>query len=56
MLLSDNMSYHFKYIDLVNKKAFKYLDDGNGDLDIEKFIKWWFCSLTELKEFNKDSI
>lgn len=36
LVISDDMSYHFKYLDLVNKKAFEYLETG-GFIDVEKF-------------------
>jgi len=49
------MSYHFKFLDLVNKKAFSYLDNGSGFIDQDKFVEWWFCSLRELKKFNQDT-
>ena len=49
------MSYHFKFLDLVNKKAFDYLNN-NGFIDEEKFLEWWFCKLRDLKKFNNDSV
>ena len=51
LVISDDMSYHFKLLDLINKKAFKYLDDGSENIDVGKFIKWWFADLKQLDEF-----
>lgn len=55
LIISEDMSYHFKFLDLVNKKAFDYLNN-NGFIDEEKFLKWWFCKLKDLKKFNNDSV
>lgn len=51
LVISNDMSYHFKFLDMVNGKAFEYLKTEEGFIDINKFIKWWFCSLQELHNF-----
>lgn len=56
LIISRDMSFQFKFMDLVNKKAFSYLDNGSGNIDIDKFLKWWYCKLDHLKEFNKDVV
>jgi hypothetical protein len=45
---SDDMSYHFKFQDVINNTAQAYLDDGDGNIDKEKFIKWWFMTTEEV--------
>lgn len=45
---SDDMSYHFKFQDVVNGTAHDYLDDGNGNIDKQKFVKWWFMTTDEV--------
>lgn len=42
------MSYHFKFQDVINGTAQSFLDDGNGNIDKEKFVKWWFMTTEEL--------
>jgi hypothetical protein len=42
------MSYHFKFKEVINREAQQYFDDGNGNIDKEKFIKWWFMTTDEL--------
>ena len=51
LVISDDMSYHFKLLDLINKKAFTYLQTKNGFINIPKFVQWWFCELSELESF-----
>ena len=53
LVISNDMSFHFKLYDLINKKAFKYLATEEGYIDVGKFLKWWFCDLDELKEFSE---
>ena len=48
LINSDDMSYHFKFQDVLNKTAHDYLDDGNGYISKEKFIHWWFMTTEEL--------
>jgi len=43
----DDMSFHWKYEELQSGEAYDYVDDGNGYLDHQKFIKWWFMDLKE---------
>lgn len=33
---SDDMSFHFKFVDVINNTASNYLDDGDGYIDYEK--------------------
>lgn len=33
---SQEMSYHFKYVDVINGTANAYLDDGEGFIDYAK--------------------
>ena len=48
LINSDDMSYHFKFQDVINGSAHSYLDDGSGDISKEKFVKWWFMTTEEL--------
>lgn len=48
LINSDDMSYHFKFQDVINGTAHAYLDDGNGDISKEKFVKWWFMTTEEV--------
>ena len=34
---SEDMSYHFKYVDVVNGTAQGFLDDGEGYINIQKY-------------------
>ena len=36
LIISDMMHYHFKFVDVVNGTAQKYLDDGDGYIDYNK--------------------
>ena len=48
LINSDDMSYHFKFQDVINRTAHDYIDDGNGYISKEKFIKWWFMTSDEV--------
>ena len=48
------MSFHFKFQEVINGTAQAYLDDGNRNIDKEKFIKWWFMTTDEL--LHKDDV
>lgn len=45
---SDDMSFHFKFQDVINGTAQAYIDDGDGNIDKEKFMKWWFMTTEEV--------
>ena len=45
---SDDMSYHFKFMDVINGTAQEFLNDGNGNIDKEKFMKWWYMTTEEV--------
>jgi hypothetical protein len=51
LVISADVSYHFKFNEIVSRRAFDSLDNGKGFVDIEKFVKWWFCSVDDLKNF-----
>lgn len=36
LMISDMMHHHFKYVDIMNGTAQKYLDDGEGFIDYTK--------------------
>jgi hypothetical protein len=36
LMNSEDMSFHFKYVDVINQTANKFLDDGEGFIDFEK--------------------
>jgi hypothetical protein len=50
---SDDMSYHFKFLEVVNKEAQPYFEDDNSNIDKEKFVKWWFMTTDELLHKNE---
>ena len=50
LMISDMMQHHFKYVDVVNGTAQKYLDNGEGFIDYTKFQKWWNMSVEEIME------
>jgi hypothetical protein len=50
LMISDMMHHHFKYVDVVNGTAQKYLDNGEGFIDYNKFQKWWNMSVEELMQ------
>ena len=37
-VISDDITYHFKYLDVVEMRANQILDDGRGNIDKEKYI------------------
>jgi len=45
---SDDMSYHFKFQDVINGTAQDYLNDGRGYISKEKFMKWWYMTTEEV--------
>ncbi|EGR27502.1 hypothetical protein IMG5_195060 [Ichthyophthirius multifiliis] len=45
MALSDDLSYHFKYFDVLRGLAAKILDNGNGYIERQKFSEWWLKPL-----------
>ena len=47
MINSEDISFHFKYQELLRGGATPYVDDGNGYLDHDKFVKWWFMPAEE---------
>jgi hypothetical protein len=54
LLNSGDMSFHFKFQEVIFGKADTYLDDGNGQIDVRKFVQWWNMDLDEL--FDKDKV
>lgn len=36
LMNSDDMSFHFKFVDVINNTANNYLDDGQGYIDVGK--------------------
>lgn len=51
LVINSDISYHFKFYEIMNRKAFEYLDNGKGFIDIDVFVKWWFCPIDDLKTF-----
>ena len=51
LVISEDMSYHFKFMDLCNGKAFEILQTEKGFINIEKFMEWWFLPMKDLKDF-----
>jgi hypothetical protein len=38
LMISEDMSHHFKFVDVVNGTANNFLDDGEGYIDPEKYF------------------
>ena len=36
LMNSEDMSYHFKFVDVINGTYNNYLDDGQGYIDVDK--------------------
>jgi len=36
LMNSEDMSFHFKFMEVVERKCEPYLDDGSGFIDLEK--------------------
>lgn len=51
LVIDHDMSFHFKFLEIVNKKAQVYLATSKGFLDEEKFVEWWFTPLSQLNKF-----
>jgi hypothetical protein len=49
LVINSDISFHFKFYEIMNRKAYEYLDNGKGFIDLEMFVKWWFCPVEELK-------
>eukprot|EP00831_Metopus_contortus_P060523 TRINITY_DN5242_c0_g2_i1.p1 TRINITY_DN5242_c0_g2~~TRINITY_DN5242_c0_g2_i1.p1 ORF type:complete len:1020 (+),score=217.71 TRINITY_DN5242_c0_g2_i1:183-3242(+) len=47
LVLSEDLSFHFKYMMVVKGKIGPTLDDGDGKIDKEKFLDWWKMDLEE---------
>ena len=37
LVISEDISYHFKYLDVIEMRANQILDDGRGNVDQEKY-------------------
>lgn len=48
LVSSPDLSFQFKYKDITEGRAFTLLDDGKGNVDKSKFMKWWFCQVEEI--------
>ncbi len=48
LMNSNDMSFHFKFQDVINDTFKNYLDDGEGCISFEKFKKWWNMDTNEL--------
>jgi hypothetical protein len=45
---SEDMSFHFKFVDVINNTANNYIDDGQGYIDVGRFVKWWYMDIDTL--------
>jgi len=50
LVISEDLSYHFKFLDVVMHTADKYLADPYGNIDLNKFMQWWFADIETLRE------
>lgn len=48
LAIGDDLSYHYKYYDALKGNANKYLSNNDGYIDLDEFLKWWFCGITEI--------
>lgn len=49
LCVSDDMSFMFKYQDVISRQAEKLLSDKNGFIDKETFLEWWFAPLERIR-------
>ena len=49
LVISDDLSFHFKFLDVMTGRAQELLDDGNGNLEKIKFMSWWFADLDKIR-------
>ncbi len=43
LVLSEDLTYHFKYLQVMKGKVGAILDDGDGNIDKAKFDFFFFC-------------
>ena len=48
LMNSEDMSYHFKFVDVIQGTCNNYLQDEDGNIDYEKFAKWWNMDIEQL--------
>eukprot|EP01017_Pseudomicrothorax_dubius_P010234 TRINITY_DN13626_c0_g1_i1.p1 TRINITY_DN13626_c0_g1~~TRINITY_DN13626_c0_g1_i1.p1 ORF type:complete len:146 (+),score=47.27 TRINITY_DN13626_c0_g1_i1:59-439(+) len=48
LVISDDLSFHFKFLDVVTKQAEIQLDEG-GYIGRAAFLKWWFAGLNTIR-------
>ena len=37
LMNSNDMSFHFKFMDVINETCNNYIDDGSGSIDVKKY-------------------
>lgn len=42
---SEDLSFQFRFIDVVEEKAQEYLSDSHSNIDKHKFLDWWFADV-----------
>ena len=52
-MISSHIEFQLKYMTVIDSKADKIVDDGQGNIDLNKFLSWWFASAEELCSTNK---
>jgi hypothetical protein len=45
LCVSDDMSYMYKYRDVMSGDAAKLLDNGRGEIEESMFLDWWFAPI-----------
>ena len=48
LILSNHMKYQLKYMEVLNGIAEKIVDNGAGQISLDKFLKWWFMELDDM--------
>ena len=49
LCVSENLSFMFKYQDVISRQAENLLSDRNGYIDKETFLEWWFAPLERIR-------
>jgi len=48
LVISEDIAYQLRYQQVINMEAQKIVEDAEGFVDKEKFLKWWHMNVDEL--------
>ena len=49
LCVSEDLSFMFKYQDVISRQAEGLLSDKSGYIDKETFLEWWFAPLERIR-------